>query len=187
MFNVDAIPASVKLQSSKCEDFEEDGVFIMVGMVKKIKRGTGWARVEMIDETGSIGVFHNENTAIEPGKMYVFLIGENRIHRYIEADEFENLQDDPFVRYLNASPVEIGGDKRYFVVDFSNYKTKAGKMMAHTIVSKPNKEMRRVLVFNRQYAKALHGMRPGKTCTLKLGTTDDGALFVQDVQGEVKV
>jgi Tfp pilus tip-associated adhesin PilY1 len=153
--------------------------------VKHIKRGKGWSRVEMLDDSGHIGVFHTENTLIEAGKMYVFLIGDNRIHRYIEADEFANMGDDSFVRYLTCDELESTDDKSYYVVDFTNYKTKSGKMMAHTIISKKNKEMRRVLVFNKQYPKALGNMRPGSNCDIALSKTSDGTIFVADVTRKV--
>ena len=185
MFNTDSIPPDVKLQASKCIEFEEQGVFIIVGMVKHIKRGKGWSRVEMLDDSGHIGVFHTENTLIEAGKMYVFLIGDNRIHRYVEADEFSNMKEDPFVRYLTCDELENTDEKSYYVVDFTNYKTKSGKMMAHTIISKKNKEMRRVLVFNKQYPKALGGMRPGTSCEIALSKTSDGTIFVADVSRKV--
>ncbi len=184
-FNTDSIPVDVKLQATKCNEFEEHGVFIVVGMVKSIKRGKGWSRVEMLDDSGSIGVFHTENTLIEAGKMYVFLIGDNRIHRYIEADEFGDMQDDSFVKYLTCDELENTDEESYYVVDFTNYKTKTGKMMAHTIISKKNKEMRRVLVFNKQYPKALGNMRPGTNCGISLSKTQDGTLFVSDVTRKV--
>ena len=103
----------------------------------------------------------------------------------MEADEFANMKEDPFVRYLTCDELENTDEKSYYVVDFTNYKTKSGKMMAHTIISKKNKEMRRVLVFNKQYPKALGGMRPGTSCEIALSKTSDGTIFVADVSRKV--
>ena len=44
-----------------------------MGMVKAIKRGTGWSRVELLDKTGSVGIFDEEQTTIETGKTYLIL------------------------------------------------------------------------------------------------------------------
>ena len=35
----------------------------------------------LVDETGSIGLFHTEQTQIETGQMYFILVGDNRIAR----------------------------------------------------------------------------------------------------------
>ena len=95
------------------------------------------------------------------------------------------MQDDSFVKYLTCDELENTDEESYYVVDFTNYKTKTGKMMAHTIISKKNKEMRRVLVFNKQYPKALGNMRPGTNCGISLSKTQDGTLFVSDVTRKV--
>ncbi len=51
-FNLD-LPPRIKAQARPIEEFDELGSFVMFGMVKNIKRGNGWARVELVDETGS--------------------------------------------------------------------------------------------------------------------------------------
>jgi hypothetical protein len=73
----------------------------MFGMVKSIKRGNGWARVELVDETGSIGLFHNEQTPIETNQMYFILVGDNRIAKYIKVSDI----DPKLYRYICGLPV----------------------------------------------------------------------------------
>ena len=165
-------------QITLAEDFDELECMVMMGMVKKIKRGTGWARVEFVDESGSVGVFTNQDTAIETGKMYVFLVGANRIHRYVEVDDLGR-GDDTFIDFLQRDSLEVP-EGQYYVVDFSPYKTKAKKMMAHVIIAKPDKSMKRVLVFNKNYALALSKMRPGRVVGLSLATTEDKTLYVKE-------
>src|SRR5690606_1730688 len=101
-FDLNIIPENMRKNFDKLEDFDEEGCFILLGMVKKIKRGTGWSRVEMVDDSGSAGIFHNEDTLIEPGRMYVFLVAANRIHRFIEIDELGKLENDALIKYLEA-------------------------------------------------------------------------------------
>jgi DNA polymerase III alpha subunit len=177
-FDMTKVSPALLNQITFADDFEEKGVWIMMGMVKKIKRGTGWARVEFVDETGSVGVFTNMDTAIETGKMYVFLVGDNRIHRYVEVDDLDR-EDDTFIDFLQRDNLEVPQGE-YYVVDFTPYKTKANKMMAHVIISKDTKEMKRVLVFNKNYPLALSKMRPGRTVGLSLATTEDKTLYVKE-------
>jgi len=43
--------------------------------------------LELLDKTGSIGIFDDENTTIETGKTYIVLASDNRIVTAIPADE----------------------------------------------------------------------------------------------------
>jgi DNA polymerase III subunit alpha len=182
-FDTSKVTADIQAQVTKAEDFEESGCFVMMGMVKKIKRAETWARVEFVDETGAVGVFVNPNTAIETGQMYIFLVGDNRIHRYVPVDELDR-EDDTFVQFLRSPALDIAHDK-YFVLDFTNYKTKQNKMMAHVVLAKADKSMKRVLVFSKNYALALGKMRPGTAVSLVLGTMkDDGTVFVKEIKND---
>jgi len=126
-FNID-LPPRIKAQARPIEEFDELGSFVMFGMVKNIKRGTGWARIELVDETGSIGLFHHEQTQIETGQMYFILVGDNRIARYIKVSDIGPDSKDLFVDYLYRKQYDLA-DNEYIVVNFTPYKTKAGKMM----------------------------------------------------------
>lgn len=177
-FDMSKVSPALISQVTMAEDFEELGCFIMIGMVKKIKRGKGWARVEFVDATGAVGVFTNEQTAIETGKMYAFLIGDNRIHRYVEVDDLDRT-DDTFIDFLQRESLEVP-EGSYYVVDFTPYKTKTNKMMAHVIIAKSDKSMRRVLVFNKNYALGLGKMRPGTLTSIVLAKTQDDTLYVKE-------
>ena len=177
-FDMSKVSPAMISQVTMAEDFEELGCFIMIGMVKKIKRGKGWARVEFVDATGAVGVFTNEQTAIETGKMYAFLIGDNRIHRYVEVDDLDR-DDDTFIDFLQKEKLEVPEGK-YYVVDFTPYKTKTNKMMAHVIIAKGDKSMRRVLVFNKNYPLGLGKMRPGSVVDIVLAKTQDDTLYVKE-------
>jgi DNA polymerase III subunit alpha len=71
-FNI-TIPSHYYAFIDDIESFEEKGSFILIGMVKSIKRGTGWSRVEVLDKTGSVGIFDDEATTIGDGRTYLFL------------------------------------------------------------------------------------------------------------------
>jgi DNA polymerase-3 subunit alpha len=177
-FDIQGITAKIKAQINPLEDFLEEGCFVLMAMVRSIKKGKGWSRVELVDDTGAIGIFHSENTQIETGNMYFFLVGDNRIHRYVAVEDVANHKDDMFVDYLYSDGFEIGDKK--LVIDFTPYKTKANKMMAHIITSDKDKNLQRVIVFPSLYSKALGKMRAGQVCEPVI-KVDDTTIFVKEI------
>lgn len=179
-FNLEGIPPRIKAQARPIEDFEDLGSFVMFGMVKSIKRGNGWARVELVDETGSIGLFHNEQTQIETNQMYFILVGDNRIARYIKVSDIDPQSNDIFVDYLYRKEYDLEEDE-YTVVNFTPYTTKAGKTMSHIVLSNRDKELTRVIVFPTMYKFSLAKMREGMKCKPVLSKLDDGTLMVKEI------
>jgi len=179
-FDTGKLSPKIKSQVNPLEDFLEEGCFVLLAMVKSIKKGPTWARVELVDDTGAVGIFHEVNTKIEPGMMYFFLVGDNRIHKYVTIDEVVQKTDDPFVQWLYKDKLKIDSGKR-LVLDFTHYKTKANKMMAHIILSDADKNLERVIAFPKLYTKALGKMQAGKICDPAIARMDDGTLFVKEV------
>jgi len=180
-FNLEGIPPRIKAQARPIEDFEDLGSFVMFGMVKNIKRGNGWARVELVDETGSVGLFHNEQTQIETNQMYFILVGDNRIARYIKVSDIDPQKADLFVDYLYRKEYDLADDE-YIVVNFTPYTTKAGKTMSHIVLSNKNKELTRVIVFPSLYKISLAKMREGMVCKPTLSKLDDGTICVKEIK-----
>jgi DNA polymerase-3 subunit alpha len=180
-FNLEGIPPRIKAQARPIEEFDDLGSFVMFGMVKAIKRGTGWARIELVDETGSIGLFHNEQTQIETNQMYFILVGDNRIARYIKVSEMDPNASDLFVDYLYRKEYDLEEDE-YIVVSFTPYKTKAGKMMAHLVFSDKDKNLTRAIAFPTLYKMALAKMREGMKCKVTLSKLDDGTLMIKEIK-----
>ena len=179
-FDTGKLSPKIKSQVNPLSEFLESGCFVLLAMVKSIKKGTGWSRVELVDDTGSVGIFHSENTQIETGMMYFFLVGDNRIHKYVTISDVVDKVDDPFVQWLYRDKLKIEDGKR-LVLDFTNYKTKANKMMAHIILSDSDKNLERVIAFPKVYTTALGKMRPGTVCDPAISKMDDGTLFVKEV------
>ena len=65
-----------------------------MGMVKSIKRSKGWSRAEVLDKTGSVGIFDEENTTIEAGRSYIILANDNRIVSAVPVDEIKDSKDE---------------------------------------------------------------------------------------------
>lgn len=179
-FDTGKLSPKIKSQVNPLEDFLEQGCFVLLAMVKSIKKGQGWSRVELVDDTGSIGIFHSENTQIETGMMYFFLVGDNRIHKYATIESVVNQDNDPFITWLYRDKLKIEDGKR-LVLDFTHYKTKQNKMMAHIILSDADKNLERVIAFPKMYTQALGKMKPGSICDPAISKMDDGTLFVKEV------
>jgi len=180
-FNLESIPPRIKSQARPIDDFDDLGSFVMFGMVKNIKRGNGWARVELVDETGTIGLFHNEETPIETNQMYFILVGDNRIARYVNVKDINPDSNDIFVEYLYRKQYDLEEDE-YIVVNFTPYKTKAGKMMAHIVMSDKDKNLTRAIAFPTLYKFALAKMREGMKAKPVLSKLDDGTLMIKEIK-----
>ena len=180
-FDTRGITAYIKSQVTPLEEFLEQGTFVLCAMVKSIKKGKGWSRVELVDDTGSIGIFHSENTQIETGNMYFFLVGDNRIHRYVTIGDVVEKKDDPFINYLHTKDLDIPQDQSY-VVDFTHYKTKQNKMMAHIIYCDEHKEMNRAIAFPKMYTTALGKAKAGSFCSPIIDKLDDGTMYIKDIK-----
>ena len=179
-FDTGKLTPKIKAQVNPLEDFLEEGCYVLLAMVKSIKKGQGWSRVELVDDTGSVGIFHSENTQIENGMMYFFLVGDNRIHKYVTINDVVEKIDDPFVTWLYKDKLKIDDGKR-LVLDFTHYKTKANKMMAHIILSDSKKNLERVIAFPKMYTTTLGKMKPGTICDPAIARMDDGTLYVKEV------
>jgi DNA polymerase-3 subunit alpha len=181
-FDTKGITPEIRSQVSPLSDFEERGCYVLMAMVKSIKRGKGWARIELVDDTGSIGIFHNENTQIETNNMYLFLVGDNRIHRYVSIDDVVNKRDDDyFIKYLHVENIPAAADC-YAVIDFTPYRTKQNKMMAHIILADGDKKLTRAIAFPKNYSLALGKMKVGSICEPVIGKLDDGTNFIKEIR-----
>lgn len=180
-----ALDPVIEKHVSDIEDFNEEDVFILKGFVKGIKRGKTqrgkpWARVEMLDETGTCGVFSNDTEEIEPGNMYVFLVAGNRIMKHVQIDEFTRYNKEAFVQALyNGVDVEPG---KVAMLAVERRFTKAKKMMCTVVMMNDKGEMRRALVFPGVFAKSANLFKEGKEVRVNLKKLDDGGLMVSKVE-----
>ena len=161
------------------DDFEEKGSFILMGMIKSIKRGTGWSRVEILDKTGSAGIFDEEQTSIEPGRTYLLLASDNRIVSSVPVDEIKN-SNNALVKFLNYKMLPFKDDDM-FVVSFKPRMTKAGKKMASLTLADASRELHSVTVFPTAFAKAYMKIEEGNTYKFTFGKTKDGTVILEDI------
>lgn len=182
-FETQEVPPKIRAAFRTLDEFSPDDAFVTMGMVRGIKTGPGWARVEMVDETGSAGVFTNEHHTIESGNMYIFLIADNRIARYINVKDFDPDAGDDLTKFLVAESFPTVVDGLYKVVAFNSRTTKAGKKMATVVLSDEEKNLTSALVFPQQFMRAYSRMPAGAVVDVELQQTKDGdTLFVSEIK-----
>jgi DNA polymerase-3 subunit alpha len=177
-FNI-SVPSHYHAWITPAEDYEEKGSFILMGMVKGIKRAKGWSRVELLDKTGSVGIFDDENTTIEAGTSYIVLANDNRILSAIPVDQIKG-SDNALVKFLNYKQLPYK-DEEMFVVSFKPRITKAGKKMASLTVADTSRDLHSITVFPTSFAKAYMKIEEGSAYKFSLGKTKDGTVILEDV------
>jgi DNA polymerase-3 subunit alpha len=177
-FNI-SIPSHYYAFIQDVDSFEEKGSFILMGMVKAIKRGTGWSRVELLDKTGSVGIFDEEQTTIETGKTYLMLATDNRIVSAIPVDEIKG-SSNALVKFLSYKQLPYTEDE-LFVVSFKPRMTKAGKKMASLTLADVTRDLHSVTVFPTAFPKAYMNIEEGKAYRFSFGKTKDGTVTLEDV------
>jgi DNA polymerase-3 subunit alpha len=177
-FNIQ-VPQQYHAYITTADDFDERGAFIMMGLVRGIKRGKGWSRVEILDNTGSVGVFDDEQTTIEPGKTYIILVGSNRIMEAVPIEEIRESKS-PLIRFLNYKQLPYGQEE-YYVLSFKARKTKAGKNMASLVVADSSRDMASLVVFPSTFAMAYTRLEEGNAFKINFNETKDGDLVLQEV------
>lgn len=164
-------------------EYDEDGVYLVRGIVRSIKQGDGWARIDVLDHTGSAGIFTGEDDEFETGKIYIMLVSNNRVARYcLDTDVTEN-KNNPFVKYLWELDYPDMPKGMYKVVSFRPRKTKKGTDMAYMILADHAKNLTPVLVFDSIFKKAQKMCKEDAVLTLDLERMRDGALTLRNVLG----
>ena len=178
-FNI-TVPSHYYAFINSVEDFEEKGAFVLMGMIKSIKRGKGWSRVEILDKTGSVGIFDEEQTTIEPGRSYLLLCDNNRIVTAIPVDEIKQ-SDSGLVKFLGYKQLPYK-DEEMFVVSFKPRITKAGKKMASLTLADTSRDLHSVTVFPTAFPKAYMKIQEGAAYKFSFGKTKDGTIIMEDVE-----
>ena len=177
-FNI-SIPSHYYAFIQEVCDFEEKGSFILLGMVKAIKRGKGWSRVEILDKTGSVGIFDEESTTIETGRTYLILANDNRIVSAVPVDEIKG-SPNALVKFLSYKQLPYTEDEM-FVVSFKPRITKTGKKMASLTLADTSRDLHSVTVFPTAFPKAYMHIEEGKAYKFSFGKTKDGTVIMEDV------
>jgi len=172
---------SMKAQLTPLEEYVEGDAVVVMGMVKKIKNGDSWSLVELLDETGSIGVFTGPETPIEEGKQYAMILAGKNIIKYLPASEVTTESSHAIAEYLNTPYYQELTDDFVKIVGFRTRTTKAGKKMADMVFSDADKSLAHALVFPGNFPKVYSACKEGTSVAVKFGRTKEGQLFVDNV------
>jgi DNA polymerase-3 subunit alpha len=184
-FNL-SVPPHYHAFISPVEDYEEKGAFILMGMVKEVKRGKGWTRIELLDKTGSTGIFDIEGSTIEPGKTYMILASDNRVMEAIPSEDIKASKSN-LIKMLNYKQLPFSGEE-LFVVAFNVRVTKTtGKKMANLVVADTSRDLKSIVVFPMQFAKAYMKIEEGKAYNLELGQAKDGTITLANILEDANV
>jgi len=177
-FNIQ-VPQHFHAYISSVDEFEEKGAYILMGVVRSIKRGKGWSRVDILDSTGSMGVFDEEETTIEAGRTYIILVGSNRIVEAIPVEEIRESKS-ALVRFLNYKQLPYGQEE-YFVMAFKKRMTKSNKRMGSIVVANSDRGLLSLIVFPSSFAKAYMGIQEGSAYKIEYSISKDEDLVFQEV------
>jgi len=173
------IPQHYYAYISSADDFDEKGAYILMGVVRGIKRAKGWSRVEILDNTGSVGIFDEENTQIEAGRTYIILAASNRIVEAVPVDELQESKST-LTKFLNYKQLPYGNDE-YYVLSFKPRITKAGKRMASLVVADSGRELLSMIVFPSTFAVAYTRLEEGNAYKINYNVSKDDDLIFQEV------
>jgi DNA polymerase III subunit alpha len=170
-FNTTNVSDEAEAIITPLEFYDEKDTLVVQGMVKDIKRGKtawgkGWARVEMIDETGTAGIFHDADTEITPGQMYVFLVAFNSIMAYVPVDD-AHLTSTVFGKFINKERLNIGVGQSVILAVEKRF-TRNKQMMATIVIANADREIKRVMVFPKQFSRNAGKMVAGKVIRPKI-------------------
>jgi len=135
--------------------------------------------LEILDETGSAGVFVDPETSIETGQMYAMLVANNRVARYMTMDELDNNVNTEFSRWLRDEIPEMN-EGEYRVISYKTYVTKAGKKMGHMVLLDHLGMMHFVMAFPMQYKESFVKCTVGRVLKLELKETSEGGTLFLD-------
>lgn len=181
-FKADDLPPKMKAQFRTLDDYDESETFVSMGMVRGSSSGVSaagrpWTRIEIVDETGSVGVF-TDYTTIESGQMYVFLISNNRVSRYISIDDLVDDKGGAFQEFLEATHLHDVPEGMLKVVAFNTRTTKKGQKMADVIFADEFKNMVSALVWPSNWPQAYTKCREGAVVDVVLKQLDGGGYAV---------
>lgn len=146
-FDTNIITQKMKEQITPLEEYLDDETFIAMAVVKSIKRGEGWARVDMVDSSGTAGAFADQDVDVVKGKMYLFLIGNNRIVKYVDLEDIKE-SDEVIMDYLRRPIMDEIPAGQHKIIHAKRSTTKTGKKIAHVVVCDEDKKLTTLMVFS---------------------------------------
>lgn len=180
-FNTNMITTRMKDGMRELVDYQEDETFVCMGMVKVVYKKDTWARLEIVDSSGVARVFIDPNCEIEKGKMYLFLIGNNSVIKYIELSKDLDASEDIILDYLRRPIFEDIEPGQYKIIAAKRRVTKQGKNMATIVICDEDKNLQSLPVWPKMFDKVRALCKIGSVRVFEISKMPDGTKFVKDV------
>lgn len=167
-------PATWQQRVTPAADYADGDTDILMGYVRSVKTGPGWALYEAVDSSGSFSFFCKPGTLkIETGRFYVFVISNKDAIAALDISEGYS-QDNPIIKYL-----EMGQDDGYVLAAASRV-TKKGDRMG-TVVYTHNDELVAATLFASNFRQVAPRIKPGNFYKMKVGRSRSGGLVLNNV------
>lgn len=184
-FDSSDLTPHVRKQFRNLSEYTEDETFVVRGMVYNVKVGQGWALVEYVDESGSAASFTNQNTPIEKGKMYVMLVSNNRIARYITTEEIIEGKGGALGKFLEKESFDLR-EGEYRCISFNTREIRGGpnkgKKMGDAILTDKDKNLIGAVVFTSMIDKATMPFVTASKVKVQLAETKGGGTYVKEIK-----
>lgn len=176
-FQQDAFDPVVEARITDIDNLDEDGVYLIRGMLRKIFKKDGWARADIVDETGSVGLFIDPDAPAETGYEYLFLVSGPSVMRAINLGNVNPDSKNTFVKYLYGKYPDLNPEE-YYTVAFRPRKTRKGKDMASMVAADMTGKLYDILVWPSDFESAAQVCRPGMVWKydIKEKEDDDGKI-----------
>lgn len=180
-FDTKDIPPHMLVQFRSLIDYDDADTFVCMGIVGGDKKGPGWRLLDIVDETAAASAFVDEDSEIEVGQVYVFLIANNSVVKYVTTEEIVNDEGGAFQEFLEASEFPELGDDKLRVVAFNTRTTKAGKRMADIVFADSDKFLLKTLVWPSQYPEAHTKCKEGTNVKVTVNELEDGGYALNTI------
>jgi DNA polymerase-3 subunit alpha len=173
-FDTKDIPPKMLVQFRSLIDYDDADTFVCMGIVGAETKKPGWRRIDIVDESAAASAFVDEDFDVEVGQVYVFLISNNSVVKYLSTEEVVNDLGGPFQEFLEASEFPEIPEDGVRVVAFSPRTTKAGKKMANVTFCDEYKNLVSAMVWPSDYPEAHTKCKEGTVLRATLNEIEGG-------------
>jgi hypothetical protein len=116
----------------------------------------------------------------------MILASDNRVMEAIPSEDIKASKSN-LIKMLNYKQLPFSGEE-LFVVAFNVRVTKTtGKKMANIVVADASRDLKSIVVFPMQFAKAYMKIEEGKAYNLELGQAKDGTITLANILEDANV
>lgn len=156
---------NMRARITRLEDFKDDKISVILGVVQEIVSKNGWTRVSVVDETAQGSFFVGRPDEVKKGSRYLMLVSGNSLIDKLDLSQYDSKY--PIVKYINGEYLN-----NIWIVGGTFRETKSGKPMA-TIVYTYGEDLRSFMAIGAENVgkikrEALRGTR------VKLALSKDG-------------